>query len=75
MVKIYSPEPNPALKDLQGLAGRWEMEISNADFLPEQSAKVKGTVAFEWVEGSALKGRSARMGTISRRSGRNPATG
>lgn len=53
MVKRNSPDPNPALKELEILTGRWEMEISNADFLPDRSAKVKGTVAFEWMEGGA----------------------
>ncbi len=53
MVKSNSPEPNPALKVLELLVGRWEMELSNADFLPDSSAKVKGIVTFEWVEDGA----------------------
>ncbi len=50
MKKSDSSQPNPALKDLQILIGQWEMEISNAAFLPDRSATVKGAVSFEWVE-------------------------
>lgn len=41
---------NPALEALQILVGAWEMELSNADFLPNPSTKVKGHVSFEWLE-------------------------
>lgn len=41
---------NPALKSLQVLAGDWEMELSNASFLPSPSAKVVSHVSIEWLE-------------------------
>jgi hypothetical protein len=44
------PKPNPALKALEGLVGDWEMELSNASFLPSPSDTVKGHVTFEWLE-------------------------
>ena len=51
---------NPALAALQFLAGRWDMELSAAAFLPEPGAKVRGSVAVEWIEqGAAL---AMRMG-------------
>jgi hypothetical protein len=34
------PQPNPALEDLEFLNGEWEMEISNAAFLPDRSARM-----------------------------------
>ena len=54
MTRSDSPQPNPALKDLEILIGEWEMEISNAVFLPDRSARVKGDVTFEWSEGGAF---------------------
>ena len=46
---------NPALADLQFLAGAWDMELSEASFLPGPDAKVHGSVTFEWTEqGAAL---------------------
>ena len=46
---------NPALADLQFLAGAWDMELSEASFLPGPDAKVHGSVTFEWIEqGAAL---------------------
>ncbi len=44
------PKPNPALKALEVLVGDWEMELSNASFLPSPSDTVKGHVTFEWLE-------------------------
>lgn len=45
----------PALADLQFLAGAWDMELSDASFLPDPDATVHGSVAFEWIEdGAAL---------------------
>lgn len=41
---------NLALKSLQVLVGDWDMELSNASFLPSPSAKVSGHVSFEWLE-------------------------
>jgi hypothetical protein len=46
-------QPNPALKALEVLAGDWEMELSNAAFLPSRSATVKGRVSFEWLQDGA----------------------
>jgi hypothetical protein len=46
---------NPALADLQFLAGAWDMELSEASFLPDPAATVGGSVTFEWIEqGAAL---------------------
>jgi hypothetical protein len=60
MTKGNSPKPNPALKDLEIFIGQWEMEISNAAFLPDRSTRVKGVVSFEWVEDGAFL--ALRMG-------------
>ena len=47
---------NPALADLQPLAGKWRMELYNAAFLPERETRVSGSVAIDWIEdGSALR--------------------
>jgi len=46
---------NLALADLQFLPGAWDMELSEASFLPDPDAKVHGSVTFEWIEqGAAL---------------------
>lgn len=46
---------NPALAQLGFLAGAWDMELSEAAFLADPDAKVRGSVAFEWIEqGAAL---------------------
>lgn len=56
-----TPPPNPALTLLEGLVGDWEMEISNASFLPRPSDKVKGgPVLIEWVQDGAFL--AMRMG-------------
>jgi hypothetical protein len=40
---------------LQFLAGAWDMELSEASFLPDADARVHGSVTFEWIEqGAAL---------------------
>jgi len=53
--KTPSFQPNPALKPLEGLVGDWEMEISNASFLPRPSDRVKGgPVLIEWVQDGAF---------------------
>ncbi len=41
---------NPALKSLEILIGEWEMELTNASFLPSKSDKVKGLSTFEAIE-------------------------
>ena len=48
------PQPNPALKDLEILIGAWDMEISEADFLPDRSATIHMPVSFEWLEEEAF---------------------
>jgi len=46
---------NPALAELQFLAGAWEMELSETSFLPDTGATVQGSVTFVWIEqGAAL---------------------
>ena len=47
-------QPNPALQSLEVLSGSWEMELSNAAFLPSPSATVKGAVSFEWIQSRAF---------------------
>ncbi len=45
----------PALATLQFLIGAWDMELSEASFLPDLDATVHGSVTFEWIEqGAAL---------------------
>jgi len=51
---------NPALADLEFLAGAWEMELSDASFLPDPATRLRGSVTFELIEhGAAL---AMRMG-------------
>ena len=46
---------NPALDELRFLVGGWDMELSEASFLPDPDAKLRGSVTFEWLEqGAAL---------------------
>jgi hypothetical protein len=47
-------QPNPALKPLEVLVGKWEMEISNASFLPRSTDTIKGPVSFEWAQDGAF---------------------
>jgi hypothetical protein len=55
---------NPALADVQFLGGAWDMELSEASFLPDPDAKVHGSVVFEWIErGAALVMRMGDAGT------------
>ena len=54
MAQMGSSTPNPALQSLEFLAGEWEMELSNAAFLPDPSVTVKGRVSFEWLEHGAF---------------------
>ena len=53
---------NPALKDLEFLAGDWDIELSNAAFLPKPDEKVRGSVAFRWLESGALLMMSQGIG-------------
>ncbi len=41
---------NPTLQDLEQFIGIWEMEISNASFLPDANATIKARASFEWFE-------------------------
>jgi hypothetical protein len=46
---------NPALAELRFFEGAWDMELSEASFLPDPEAVVQGSVTFDWVEdGAAL---------------------
>ena len=54
MAKTSSQEHNPALKQLEVLVGDWEMEISDASFLPGPSDTAKGLVSFEWLQDGAF---------------------
>jgi len=45
---------NPALKPLEVLVGEWEMELSNASFLPRSTDTIKGPVSFGWTEDGAF---------------------
>jgi len=47
-------KPNPALRDLEILVGAWEMELSNASFLPDPSTTINSKVVFEWLEDRAF---------------------
>ncbi len=49
-----APRPNPALQSLEVLVGEWQMELSNASFLPSPSETVKGQVSFEWAQDGAF---------------------
>lgn len=55
---------NPALAPLQFLLGAWEMELSEAAFLPAPDARVHSPVIFEWIDqGAALLMRMGGAGT------------
>ena len=55
---------NPALAKLQFLTGAWDMELSEASFLPGADATVSGSVSFEWIEqGAALVMRMGNAAT------------
>lgn len=54
MKKKDPPTLNPSLKQLEILIGDWEMELSNASFLPSPSDTVKGQASFEWLENGAF---------------------
>ena len=45
---------NPALVDLEFLSGEWDMELSNAPFLPSRDDTAHAHVKFEWIEDGAL---------------------
>jgi len=41
-----SDDHQPTLADLQFLADAWDMELSDASFLPDPDAKMHGSVTF-----------------------------
>ena len=43
-------QPNPVLEDLNVLIGAWDVELSNAQFLPDPTATVHLSTSFEWTE-------------------------
>ena len=45
---------NPALEHLEILVGDWDMELSNASFLPDPSDTVTGHASVEWLESGAF---------------------
>jgi hypothetical protein len=55
---------NPALAPLQFLLGAWEMELSEAAFLPDRDARVHSPVIVDWIDqGAALLIRMGGAGT------------
>ena len=54
MKKNVSQYPNPALKDLERFVGKWDMELSNASFLPRSSDTMTGHVSSAWLEEGAF---------------------
>jgi len=54
MAKTSLHNHNPALKHLEVLVGDWEMELSNASFLPRPSDTATGLVSFEWAQDGAF---------------------
>jgi hypothetical protein len=47
-------KPNNALSQFAFLIGEWEAEISNASFMSDRNAKLRGRTSFLWVEGGAF---------------------
>lgn len=45
---------NPTLIDLEVLVGKWEIELSNASFLPDAATTIKSKAVFEWLENAAF---------------------
>jgi hypothetical protein len=45
---------NPALLQLQILIGEWNVEVSNASFLPSPKDTQTGRASFEWLEGAFI---------------------
>ena len=54
MKKNDSLTPNPFLKQIELLVGDWDMELSNASFLPSSSDILKGHTSFEWLQNGAF---------------------
>src|SRR5579884_3102061 len=49
-----TPNMNPALKAIAFMAGAWDMELSNAFFLPSKQDVAHIDATFRWIEGGAL---------------------
>jgi hypothetical protein len=47
-------QPNPALEPIAFLAGGWEMELSNASFLPSPSDTAKSPASVTWEQEGAF---------------------
>lgn len=54
MLKLWFMKSDNALSQFAFLIGEWEAEISNASFLSNRNAKMKGPTSFAWVEGGAF---------------------
>ena len=54
MKKTVTQNQNPALKDLEILAGNWDMVLSNASFLPNSSDTITGQISIAWLESGAF---------------------
>jgi hypothetical protein len=55
---------NPALDELKFLPGDWDMDLSEASFLPDPDARLQGAVTFDWIEqGAALAMHMGGVGT------------
>src|SRR6266702_586813 len=57
MAKAKQDNPsklNPALSQLQILIGEWNVEVSNASFLPSPTATQTGRASFECLEGAFI---------------------
>jgi hypothetical protein len=70
-------EHNPALVDLEFLSGAWNMELSNAPFLPSRDDAAHGHVPFEWIEDGALlvmRAKASNQEPIRRHGGQSAGT-
>ena len=57
MAKAKQDNPsklNPALSQLQLLIGEWNVEVSNASFLPGPKVTQTGQASFEWLDGAFI---------------------
>lgn len=54
MTQQGAPRSNPQISDLDFLVGDWDMELSNAAFLPHPTDIVRGQVSFAWIENGAF---------------------
>jgi hypothetical protein len=54
MAEQQIPGTNPALSQLAALVGDWQTKLSNASFLPDPSATVRGHTSFHWFDEGAF---------------------